>query len=806
VKINRTASILVLLLILNLAIMSGGVYSQLLPENTIFVDPPTLIDEANTLTSFTININISYIEGLRGWSVKLRYNPELLYTNSSLIREGSFLKSGGSTFWAPPLIEEDYLTIGSMINGQSWADGSGTLANVTFVVRRRGETMLHLFATRLDDVDISPISHTSQDGYFRNIEPPQLPTARFTYFAQAYNVSFNASSSSSPNGIFQNYLWFWGGITLDTNRSTSTTNPATFHLYPETIPPQQENATVRLIVTDSSNVTSNILVTLITFGIAVHELAVLSVEASPHSVLIGNHSSTTVSVNISNSGNQLESTILTLSYNSTYFDFQNLTATQWTTLQVAEVNSLAGLEIRTVSYIWNTTGYAQGFYAMKAEASPVQGEANTTNNIKTGSMRIVSVLHAPIPIFGFNPVNPYAFEGVVFNASMSYDLDGVIESYRWSFGDSNSTTTTESSIIHIYKKAGTFFVTLTVTDDDAISKDITLSITVQKLATTTSISVSPITTIIRVGSTAVISGEVVNVKSPVNVTIFKRTLEEDVWSTLADLKTDQNGLFSHNWSPSTAGANEFKAEMNGDDAHEGSTSNTILVAVKFSSRVDLSTNQTYIALGQTVALNGSINATSSGAAITIELKSSDGSWNPIGHTVSDENGRYTFQWRPNSTGTHELRAKWNGNDQAFGSTSSTITVLAKFNSVIFLSTDQEYIPLGQTIALNGSINPTTIGAIVTLEYKLNNGSWNLLVSLNTDENGWFKFDWRPDSTGIYELKAKWNGNGQAFASESTTKTVTVAQNPPSLTTYALYAAAIIILIAAAAALAWTRRR
>jgi len=805
VKTNKTASTIVFILILNMIIIGEGVYSQPLPDNTIFIDPPSLTDEANILTRFTININVSNIEGLHGWSIKLRYNPALLYTNSSLIREGSFLKSGGSTLWAPPRIEEDYLAIGSMITDYAWADGSGTLANVTFVVRRRGETILHLFATKLDDVDINPILHTSQDGYFRNMEPTQLPTARYTYFAQAYNVSFNASSSYSPGGTIQSYLWFWDPPdSRDTNRSTSTTNPVTFHLYPGTIPPKQENASVKLIVTDSSNVTSNILVALITFGIAIHELAVLSVEASPHSVLIGNLSTTTVNVNISNNGNQLESTTVTLSYNSTYFDFQNITATQWTTLYTVEVNALAGFENRTVVYIWNTTGYAQGFYAIKAEASPVQGEENTTNNIQTGSMRIVSVLHAPVAIFTFNPVNPYAFERVVFNGSLSYDPDGVIERYRWNFGDSNSTTTTESSVTHAYNKAGNFSVTLTVTDDDAINKNATQLITVQKLATTTSVSVSPITTI-RVGSTAVISGEVANVRSPVNVTIFKRAQGEGIWDTLTDLKTDQNGLFSHDWSPSTAGVNEFKAEWNGDDAYQGSTSNTILVAAKFSSIVTLSTNQTYIALGQTATLNGSINATSSGSTITIDLKSSDGSWNPIGHTVSDENGRYTFQWRPNSTGTHELRAMWNGDDQAFGSISSTITVVAKLNSVISLSTDQEYVSLGQAITLNGSISPTTIGAVVTIEYKLNNGSWNLLVKLHTDENGWFKFDWRPDSTGTYELRAKWTGSNQAFASESNTTTVTVVQNPPNLTTYALYAAAIIILIAAAAALAWTRR-
>jgi PKD repeat protein len=708
VRISKRASILATLLALGMTIAGEGAHSQLLAENTIFLDPPVLLDELNNLTSFTININISYIEGLHGWSLKLRYNPELLYTNSSLIKEGPFLRSGGSTFWALPFLEEDYLTIGSMINGQSWADGSGTLANITFSVKRRGETILHPFDTELDDVNADPIIHTSQDGYFRNIVSTQMPRAGYTYFAQVYNVTFDASSSYSPGGTVQNYLWFWGGTTLDAVRNTSTTNPVTFHLYPETIPPQQENATARLIVTDTNNVTSNVLVATITFGTAVHELAVLSVEASPYSVLVGNYSNTTVSVNISNNGNQIESTILTLSYNSTYFDFQNLTSTQWTTLYTTPVNALAGLENRAVYYIWNTTGYAQGFYAIKAEASPVSEEANITNNVQIGSMRIVTVLYAPIPVFNFDPASPYAFQGVLFNASMSYDPDGTIESYNWSFGDSNSTTVTGSSIHHVYRKAGSFTVTLTVTDDDAISGETTLSIIVQKLATSISISVSPSATIISLGSTVVISGQVANVQSSVNVTIFKRPLNEDVWSIFADVKTDQNGLYSHDWILSIAGAYEFKAEMNGDDAHEASTSNTLLM-------------------------------------------------------------------------------------------------IAKYNSSITIFADRVNASLGQAIILNGSISPSTAGAVVTLEYKLNNGSWKTLVLLSTDQTGWYTFEWRPDTAGSYVLRAKWTGNDQSIGSESTSKTVNVTPNFPNPTTYALCIIILVAIIATAVALAWKRR-
>ena len=56
-------------------------------------------------------------------------------------------------------------------------------------------------------------------------------------------------------------------------------------------------------------------------------------------------------------------------------------------------------------------------------------------------------------------------EDVIFDGSGSSDSDGTIESYLWEFGD-GVTTATGVSTFHIYHVAGTYTVTLTVTDDD----------------------------------------------------------------------------------------------------------------------------------------------------------------------------------------------------------------------------------------------------------------------------------------------------------------------------------------------------
>lgn len=55
-------------------------------------------------------------------------------------------------------------------------------------------------------------------------------------------------------------------------------------------------------------------------------------------------------------------------------------------------------------------------------------------------------------------------ETIVFDGSKSYDYDGIILEYNWSFGD--GTTKLGKSVSHIYEKAGMYEVYLNVTDDE----------------------------------------------------------------------------------------------------------------------------------------------------------------------------------------------------------------------------------------------------------------------------------------------------------------------------------------------------
>jgi len=72
----------------------------------------------------------------------------------------------------------------------------------------------------------------------------------------------------------------------------------------------------------------------------------------------------------------------------------------------------------------------------------------------------------PIASFTYSPENPVVNETITFDASNSYDPDGIITKYGWNFGNGNITDTTESIITHSYASAGDYTVNLTVTDDE----------------------------------------------------------------------------------------------------------------------------------------------------------------------------------------------------------------------------------------------------------------------------------------------------------------------------------------------------
>jgi hypothetical protein len=75
----------------------------------------------------------------------------------------------------------------------------------------------------------------------------------------------------------------------------------------------------------------------------------------------------------------------------------------------------------------------------------------------------------PKPLFYFSPSSPRTDDDVFFDGSASFDTDGHIVSYAWTFGDGRSTVSSDPTTRHRYGLAGAYSVVLTVTDDRGLS-------------------------------------------------------------------------------------------------------------------------------------------------------------------------------------------------------------------------------------------------------------------------------------------------------------------------------------------------
>jgi PKD repeat protein len=254
--------------------------------------------------------------------------------------------------------------------------------------------------------------------------PNQPPVAAFTATPTNLSVAFDAGTSSDPDGTISSYAWNFGDSSTGSGKTANRTYAAA-GTYP-----------VTLTVTDNKGATAT-------------KTAQVTVSAAPPA-------------------NQPPTAAFTSNVTNLAVDFDG--------------TGSSDPDGTVASYAWDFgdssagTGTEPSHTYAAAGAYPVKLTVTDDKGASTSITKTVTVAG------GANQLPTAKFTSTVNNLAVSVDgsgstdPDGTISSYAWNFGDSS--TGTGSTASHTYAAAGTYSVTLTVTDNAGGSSSVTNPVTV----------------------------------------------------------------------------------------------------------------------------------------------------------------------------------------------------------------------------------------------------------------------------------------------------------------------------------------
>ena len=344
---------------------------------------------------------------------------------ATLSPEGMKLYVDGAQVAANPDV-----TVGEHLSVGQWTVGGG--AHVTGVQSQPTDDD---FTGDIDEVAVYKQALSASDlaGHFSaagSIAPNQAPTASFaTTSIDKLAAAFDASGSNDPDGSIASYRWDFGDGT-----SALTTGPTTTHEYVDA-----GTYTVTLTVVDG--------------------------DGRPSNPSVG------APITVTDPDNQAPTADFTAT----------ATAPNWlrVTLDASPSTDSDGT---IKAWAWDfgngRTSTSQTPRASYSAAGDYTVELTVTDNDgATATLsRRVTVSDSGPPVLSDPPANqaPTASftstqHGLTANldASGSTDADGTVVSYAWTFGDGKTGTGVSPS--HTYAGAGSYPVTLTVTDDDGAS-------------------------------------------------------------------------------------------------------------------------------------------------------------------------------------------------------------------------------------------------------------------------------------------------------------------------------------------------
>ena len=637
------------------------------------------LDERHDVAVAGVTANQSIVTSGRSISINVTVTNEgnVLETfDVAIYYQGSDIFIGTQS--VTDLVPKTYRTVGFLWDTTGVAPGPYVITANASVVEDETDTADNTYVyipesdLSVTNVTASPSIVVVNDTVSIDVTIRNEGNVSETFNASAY---YGETLVETKTGV---YLLAGETITLPFAWDTTGVGFGTYTIKAEASPVPGETDTADNVKEDGQ----------VTVASGLHDIYIYGVIAKSWQVVVG--ANATIYVTVGNQGTFTENVTVTVHLNEIALEQKNVT-------------DLAPDTMTTLSFTWDTTGVALGTYKIIANASGVPDDINKTNNVYVvdGKLTVVAEVHdiavtsvtAPSAVVLGDPVTidvDLKNEGNVpesFTLNVLYNGDS-IESRSVSL-EAGATETESFTWDTTGVALGTYTITAEVpavpgeteTDDNVETTSVTVA--VRDIAI---VSVTPSKTQVTIGESITIH---VTVKNEGNAfpESFSLTAKYDNivigTQSYTNLPKGASKTFSFTWDTTginvgtyTLSANASvvlgeKPEDQADNIYTGGT-----VTLKWwRSTISMSVSSTTVTIGGSITINGSINPTRVGVAVTIwQRLSGTETWNNITVVQTNENSQYTFEWKPTTAGDYEVKASWEGDAETFGDESDPQTI------------------------------------------------------------------------------------------------------------------------------------
>lgn len=249
---------------------------------------------------------------------------------------------------------------------------------------------------------------------------------------------------------------------------------------------------------------------------------------------------------------------------------------------------------RAVTHTFTT---ANAYSVTLTETNDRGVSGSTTQSFVIGSATL------PTAVFTFSPAAPGINQAVFFNAANSTAGAGhTIASYSWSFGDGQSGSGLSSS--HAFGRAGSFTVTLTVTDEAGQTASSALIVAVGNPTLAPTFTISPAAPGIN---------ETVSFNAAASSAGTGHTITSYEW-TFGDNTAVASGIIvTHQYA--TAGSYVVTLRITNEAGETATTTQTIAIGSPPSPTAGFTFSPTNPVIGQSVTFDAATSSTSQGQTI-----------------------------------------------------------------------------------------------------------------------------------------------------------------------------------------------